>query len=42
MFEECNDEEKRVPYLEPSEECVEVTFDECQEVSTVVKVNVSP
>ena len=32
IFEDCNDVEKRVPYLVPEEDCVEVTFDECQEV----------
>ena len=32
VYRDCNAEEKRVPYLEPSEECVEITFDECQEV----------
>ena len=34
IFEDCNDVEKRVPYLVPEEDCVEVTFDECQEVTT--------
>ena len=29
---ECNDVEKKIPYLEPAEDCVEITFDECQEV----------
>ena len=29
---ECNDVEKKVPYLEEAEDCVQVTFDECQEV----------
>lgn len=29
---ECIDVEKIVPYLEPAEDCVEVTFEECQEV----------
>ena len=32
VFKDCNDVEKKVPYLEPAEECEEVTFDECQEV----------
>ena len=32
IFEDCNDVEKKVPYLVPEEDCVEVTFDECQEV----------
>ena len=29
---ECNDVLKEVPYLGSAEECVEITFDECQEV----------
>ena len=33
VYRECNDVEKKVPYLEPAEDCVEITFDECQEVS---------
>ena len=33
IFEDCNDVEKRVPYLVPEEDCVEVTFEECQEVT---------
>ena len=32
VFRECNDVERKVPYLEPAEDCVEITFDECQEV----------
>ena len=32
IFEDCNDVEKKVPYLVPEEDCVEITFDECQEV----------
>lgn len=35
IFEDCNDVEKKVPYLVPEEDCVEVTFDECQEVKKV-------
>ena len=35
VYRECNDVEKKIPYLEPAEDCVEVTFDECQEVSKV-------
>ena len=34
VYRECNDVERKVPYLEPAEDCVEVTFDECQEVGT--------
>ena len=33
IFEDCNDVEKKVPYLVPEEDCVEITFDECQEVN---------
>ena len=33
VYEDCNAVEKKVPYLEPQEDCVEVTFDECQEVA---------
>ena len=33
VYRECNDVEKKIPYLEPAEDCVEITFDECQEVS---------
>ena len=32
VYRECNDVEKKIPYLEPAEDCVEITFDECQEV----------
>ena len=33
VFRECNDVERKIPYLEPAEDCVEITFDECQEVT---------
>ena len=39
VFRECNDVEKKIPYLEEAEDCVEVTFDECQEVEINVLVN---
>ena len=32
VYEECNDFEKKIPYLVPEDECVEVAFDECVEV----------
>ena len=31
-YKECNDFEKKIPYLEEEEECEEVVFDECFEV----------
>ena len=33
VYRECNDVERKIPYLEPAEDCVEITFDECQEVT---------
>ena len=37
VIRECNDIEKKIPYLVPEDECVEVTFDECVEVGNVLK-----
>ena len=39
VFRECNDVEKKIPYLEEAEDCVEVTFDECQEVEINVVID---
>ena len=33
VLRECNDIEKKVPYLVPEDECVQVVFDECVKVS---------
>ena len=35
IFEDCNEVEKKIPYLEEQEDCVEITFDECQEVKNL-------
>ena len=32
-YTECNDIAVDIPYLEPAEECEEVTFEECVEVN---------
>ena len=39
VFRECNDVEKKIPYLEQAEDCVEVTFDECQEVKILATIS---
>jgi len=38
VLRECNDIEKKVPYLVPEEECVEVAFDECVTIEEKVPV----
>jgi len=38
VLRECNDIEKKVPYLVPEEECVEVAFDECVEIEEKIPV----
>ena len=41
VYEDCNAVEKKVPYLEPQEDCVEVTFDECQEVVKSINLSIA-
>jgi hypothetical protein len=38
VYEECNDFEKKIPFLVPEEECEEIFYDECQEVEERVPV----
>ena len=38
VFRECSDYDKKVPYLEEEDECEEIVFDECFEVSDTCRV----
>ena len=41
VMEECNDFSKEIPFLVDEEECEEVVFDECVEVSEKIPVEVT-
>ena len=36
---ECNDIAVDIPFLEPAEECEEIVFDDCVEVSSELLIN---
>ena len=39
IYRDCNDVERKIPYLVPDEECEEITFDECVDVSYYLHFN---
>ena len=42
MLQECNDVAKDIPYLEDAEECEEIFYDDCLEITESIPGNPRP
>ena len=42
MLQECNDVAKDIPYLEDAEECEEIFYDDCLEITESIPGNLRP